>query len=128
MSNHRVPEPLSKHLRALEESLLQPDVRKSSQLATPLADQFIEFGTSGRTFTKQGQVDVLQAESPSIQTTDNFKLTMLAPTVTLLTHFIRHEDSPPGYSLRSSVWHQRSEGWQMAFHQSTRTSAQQLAA
>jgi hypothetical protein len=51
---------------------------------------------------------------------------MLAPGVALLTYVIRHEASPPSYTLRSSVWQHRGERWQMVFHQSTRTSAEQL--
>lgn len=45
------PEPVAKHLRALEEALLQPDVRKSEELVALLADEFIEFGSSGRVYT-----------------------------------------------------------------------------
>lgn len=120
------PESLSHHLRALEESLLQPDMRKSKQLVALLADDFIEFGTSGRIYTKADVVAALQAESPSIQTMGNFKVSLLAPTVALLTYSIRHEASPPGHTLRSSLWQLQGERWQMVFHQSTRTSAEQL--
>ena len=39
------------HLRTLEERLLQPDVRRSAQaVASLLADEFVEFGSSGRVF------------------------------------------------------------------------------
>ena len=117
---------LASHLRDLEESLLQPDVRKSKHLVALLADQFIEFGTSGRTYTKEDLVAVLQAESPSVQTTGNLKVVLLAPTVALLTYFIRFEAEPPVYTLRSSIWCSRGEGWQMVFHQSTRTTEEQI--
>ena len=40
---------LSAHLRELEESLLLPDVRKSKRLVELIADDFVEFGSSGRT-------------------------------------------------------------------------------
>jgi hypothetical protein len=120
------PESLLRHLRELEESLLQPDVRKSTQLVALLADDFLEFGTSGRIYTKEDLVALLQAESPSIQTTSNFRVALLAPSVALLTYVIRHEGSPPGYTLRSSIWQLRGEQWQMVFHQSTRTLAEEL--
>ena len=126
MSPKTEPDVLASHLRKLEESLLQPDVRKSKQLVALLADEFIEFGTSGRIYTKEDLVAVLQAESPSTQTTGNVKVALLAPTVALLTYFIRHEATPPGYTLRSSVWKMRGEEWQMVFHQSTRTTEEQL--
>jgi hypothetical protein len=101
-------------------------VRKSKQLLALVADDFLEFGTSGRVYTKADLVAVLQAESPSTQTTSNFRVALLAPSVALLTYVIRHETSPPGYTLRSSIWQLRSEQWQMIFHQSTRTLAEQL--
>ena len=126
MSTNTDPDDLEGHLRSLEESLLQPDIRKSNQLVALLADEFIEFGTSGRIYTKEDLVAVLQAESASVQTANNVKVALLAPTVALLTYFIRHEASPPGHTLRSSVWCKRQGGWQMIFHQSTRTTEEQL--
>jgi len=110
---------LSRHLRALEESLLQPDVRKSKELVALLADEFIEFASSGRVYTKDDLVAALQAESPSVQTTSNFKVALLAPDVALLTYVIRREATPPAYTLRSSVWQLRGDQWQMVFHQAT---------
>jgi hypothetical protein len=126
MSKNTEADALASHLRALETSLLQPDVRKSKQLVALLAEEFIEFGTSGRVYTKEDLVAVLQAESPSTQTTGNIKVELLAPTVALLTYFIRHEATPAAYTLRSSVWQKRVEEWQMVFHQSTRTTEEQL--
>jgi hypothetical protein len=45
-------EAFTQHLRELEESLLEPDVRKSEVLADLLADDFIEFGSSRRIYNK----------------------------------------------------------------------------
>lgn len=84
-------EALSQRLRALEESLLQPDVRKSQQLVALLADEFIEFGTSGRVYIKADLVAVLRDEAPSTQTTSDFKVALLSPQVALLTYRIRLE-------------------------------------
>ena len=50
-------------LRQLEERLLQPDVRKSvKDVMDLLADEFIEFGSSGRVFDKQQIINSLQNE------------------------------------------------------------------
>jgi hypothetical protein len=126
VSTNHSSESLSQHLRELEESLLRPDVRKSKELVALLADDFIEFGTSGRVYTKQDLVALLQAETPSTQTTSNFKVQLLAPSVALLTYVIRHEASPPSYTLRCSIWQYLGARWLMVFHQSTRTSAEQV--
>ena len=125
MSTSAAAESLSRHLRELEESLLQPDVRKSKELVALLSDDFVEFGSSGRIYTKQDLVAVLQAETPSVQTTSNFKVALLGPQVALLTYVIRREAASPGYSLRSSVWQLRAEQWQMVCHQATPTAAAQ---
>ena len=117
---------LADQLRGLETSLLQPDVRKSKELVALLAEEFIEFGGSGRVYTKEDLVAVLQAESPSTQETGNVKVELLAPTVALLTYFIRLEATPPAYTLRSSVWRKQGAEWQMVFHQATRTTEEQL--
>ena len=112
---------LARHLRELEESLLQPDIRKSPQLVELLADDFIEYGSSGRVYTRSDLVSVLQAESPSLQTTSNFSATELGPDAALLTYRIRLHGEPPIHTLRSSVWRREDGKWQMVFHQGTVT-------
>jgi hypothetical protein len=50
-------------LRDLEERLLLPSVRASpDEVATLLADEFIEFGSTGRTYDKQQIILLLQEE------------------------------------------------------------------
>jgi hypothetical protein len=58
------PDPsLKNHLRQLEERLLQPNVRKSAEeVSELLANQFIEFGSSGRIFDKRHIIAGLQME------------------------------------------------------------------
>ena len=47
-------------LRRLEERLLQPEVRQSAEaVADLLADDFIEFGSSGQVFNKQQIIEGL---------------------------------------------------------------------
>ena len=119
-------EKLSQHLRELEESLLLPDVRKSERLVELLDDSFIEFGSSGRIYTKADLVAALQAELPSIQTTSDFKVSILASDIAFVTYRIHHQSAtPPVYTLRSSIWRFKEGQWQMVFHQATRTPNQQ---
>lgn len=115
-------DPLLRHLRGLEEALLRPGVRKSSQPVTLLAEQFVEFGSSGRIYTKGDLVALLQDEMPAVQTASNFRAYQLSPQAVLLTYLIRRDAEPPVYTLRSSVWQLRGEAWQMVFHQGTPTS------
>lgn len=115
-------ETLALHLRELEESLLMPDIRKSNRLFELLADEFVEFGSSGRVYTKADLVAVLQAEQPMTQTTSDFWATLLAPDVALLTYRIRLHKTPPVDTLRSSLWRQMQGQWKMVFHQATITA------
>jgi hypothetical protein len=110
---------LAAELQGLEEELLVPAVRKSTRLAELLADDFMEFGSSGRVYTKCDLVAVLQAESPVSQTTSDFKVTSLAPDVALLTYRIHRHSQPAVRTLRASVWRRAMGRWQMVFHQAT---------
>jgi hypothetical protein len=113
---------LEQHLRKLEEQLLQSEVRKSADIEVLLANEFVEFGSSGRIFDKQQTIARLRAESAVHRALVDFKALQLAPGVVLATYrAIRH--GVPGeqstYSLRSSVWKLIDGRWQMVFHQGT---------
>lgn len=110
---------LAAELKALEELLLVPGVRKSNRLTELISDEFVEFGSSGRVYTKDDLVSALQAESPVAQTTSDFKTTCLAADVALLTYRIRRHSRPVVHTLRSSVWRRANGKWQMVFHQAT---------
>jgi hypothetical protein len=112
---------LEAELKGLEESLLDPDIRKSTQLVELLADEFVEFGSSGRVYAKDDLVALLQAESPVVQTTSDFHLTTLAPDVALLTYKVRRHSEPVVDTLRSSLWRRSDGKWKMVFHQATVT-------
>jgi len=111
----------SQHLCELEESLLRPDVRKSKRLVQLIAEDFVEFGSSGRTYTKADLVEALKAESPVTQSTSDFRVSILGRDVALLTYRIHRHSTPPLHTLRSSIWRMRDGQWQMIFHQATPT-------
>ena len=118
---------IESHLRALEEELLQPDVRKdAARLDALLAEGFIEFGSSGRVFDKQAIIDALRSQSPIRLSLTDFKAQLLAPGVVLTTYrATRYGESAeqPILSLRSSVWRLIDGRWQMVFHQGTPVKA-----
>lgn len=114
---------LARHLVALETSLLDADVRKSARVVELLADDFLEFGSSGATYTRDDLVALLSAEAPSKLRADGFRLTRLGPDAALLAYRIRRDGDPPVDTLRSSVWRREAGGWRMVFHQGTRIPA-----
>jgi hypothetical protein len=111
------------HLRALEEELLQPAVRKTaSRLDALLSDDFMEFGSSGRVFDKQAIIDILKSESPTRRSLTGFRTLSLGPGVVLTTYRATSYDASgeqPIHSLRSSVWRLLDARWQIVFHQGT---------
>ena len=112
------------HLRHLEETLLDPAVRKNSELVSSLlADDFLEFGSSGGTFDKAAILEDLRNEPPH-QTArlSDFAIRTLAPEVILATYrTTRHNSSGQitHQANRSSIWINRTGTWQITFHQGT---------
>ena len=109
------------HLQTLEEELLQPAVRKTaSRLDALLADEFMEFGSSGQMFDKHAIIEMLRSESPTRRSLTNFRAMILGPEIVLTTYrATTYSASGEQRSLRSSVWRLHDGRWQMVFHQGT---------
>jgi len=113
------------HLRRLEESLLNPAVRRDPErLRSMLTEDFLEFGSSGRVWTRKSIIELLATEKnfspPAIE---DFHCTMLADKVALVTYRTLRDDGKSGESLeslRSSIWTRQDGEWRMRFHQGTR--------
>ena len=110
-------------LRKLEEDLLQPEIRKDREaVAALLADDFCEFGSSGKVFSKPEIIQALQTEESSQISIADFRVQSLTSGIALVT-YRAVEQGEAGReirtSLRSSVWVMRDEEWQMLFHQGT---------
>lgn len=114
---------LAAHLLDLETQLHQQDVRADAEtLRRLIAEDFFEFGVSGTVWTRDAVVEALRGESFSPRQVSEFRLTMLADDVALVTyrgHRIATADRAAADSLRSSIWKQGEAGWQMVFHQGT---------
>lgn len=112
-------------LRALEELLLDPVVRRSREkLETLLGDDFVEYGASGAIYNKEQVVSALEREhhEPAVQRmARDFRISELADGVAQVTYnAVRiDEASIETRSLRSSIWKFKDGRWQMIFHQGT---------
>lgn len=114
-------------LRQLEESMLAVTVRHNSdRMSELLADDFIEFGSSGRLWTRQAIIDSLAEEkdfsAPSIE---DFQCKLLSEHIALVTYrAVRKCANAAEWleSLRSSIWTRNNGHWQIRFHQGTRTA------
>jgi len=117
-------ESIGRLLESYERSLLEPSVRKSELVPQLLAESFVEFGSSGRVFTKAQIVAALHAEPPLRVSASGFEVRLLAPHVALATYRTCKHTQPEVHALRSSIWEKREGKWQMVFHQGTLTQAQ----
>lgn len=114
-------------LQALERELHAPKVRGDIQrLAELLHSDFLEFGRSGRTYTRPEIFDLLLAETTSAEVqAQDFKLVQLSEFVCLLTYRSAHvgkSGALEDHANRASVWRYQDQRWQMVFHQGTPTS------
>ncbi len=113
---------IATELRALEQQLLQPGFRcNRTAVAALLADDFREFGSSGRVWNKQQILNRLETEPPFQAEMNDFQATELVSEVVLVTYIvaIQLSDSGTRTSLRSSIWIKHDDRWQITFHQGT---------
>ncbi len=117
---------LISELLSLEESLLKPNIRKSSEaIVDLLADDFMEIGSSGKVYRKKDIMCTLRSEAASNITLLDFKVKLLSPEVALVIYKAVKTGSNVAekqYSLRSSIWKLMDGSWKIAFHQGTITS------
>ncbi|MBM7662250.1 hypothetical protein JOC85_003057 [Bacillus mesophilus] len=96
---------------------------KYSEFNELLADDFLEFGTSGNIYNKQVELDSVKNGSKVNLvkfTVTDFNIRELSPDVILATYkTLRHTDNIS--SLRSSIWKLKEDNWKMVFHQATPT-------
>ncbi len=112
--------PIFDELLQGETALLQPEVRRSREaLEELLAQDFREFGSSGRAYTRKEEIEGLLAETSREIRIVDFAVVELAPGVAMATYCSVHEASS---ALRSSLWVQRDGRWQMLFHQGTKVA------
>jgi hypothetical protein len=113
---------LATHLFHLEQQLLNPSTRRdATALTSLLTEDFREFGSSGRTYTRQQIIDALAAESSRTITLSDPLCQQLAEDIALLTYRSTRSIAlePATRALRSSLWIYRNSRWQMLFHQGT---------
>ncbi len=109
----------------LETSLHKKEVRNSrEQVNLLLADDFVEFGKSGRVYHKQDTLDGLEGEQIDLEIqVSDFNARELAVDVVLVTYTASMLDTDNITKIctnRSSVWINRNGRWQMVFHQGTK--------
>jgi len=118
-------ENLNKTFYELETSLLDPKVRASREkLEELLAQDFIEFGSSGRIYKKADTLKNLPESKDKIEyTISNFEARELSECL-VQTTFVSERvinGTDKTRALRSSLWKKIGSRWQIIFHQGTLT-------
>jgi len=119
------PSDLRDEILELEQSCLLPEVRADpARLAALIADDFLEFGSSGRTWNRATVLSEVPTQSGLEFELSDFEAVQLSEDLvhtrfrTALT-----EAGSTRHALRSSLWVRRSGRWQMLFHQGTSCAA-----
>lgn len=117
----------SSGMTRLEQTLLALELRlmhyRKADFEKILAEDFTDFGTSGTVYSKAsmlaGLVNDAGVPEPPVHVT-NFRVRELAPGIAHGT-YVTEGRSDGAKSLRSSLWRHGESGWQVYFHQGTRT-------
>lgn len=118
--------PLLDLFRDLEQKLHRPEIRRSPDAVRALlADEFIEFGSSGTVYDKASIIEALSEEPVAaaalIPEVHHFAVQSIASDAVLVTYqSSRYLDgAAKRVTLRSSIWKLIDGRWQMLFHQGT---------
>jgi len=107
-------------LQRLEESLWREETRfDRGFLDRVLAPGFIEFGSSGRSHTRDQILDSPGGPIDATLPLPDFEVRWLTPSVALVTYTSEVGTGPVQRSHRSSLWRRGDEGWRIEFHQGT---------
>jgi hypothetical protein len=112
-------------LRQLEEALWREGTRfDHAFMEGVLASDFIEFGRSGRVYTREQCLAVPPRPFAARLPLRGFRVRSLAAGVALVTYVseARFEELELEVANRSSVWTRDERGWQLRFHQGTPTT------
>ncbi|MCB1701768.1 MAG: DUF4440 domain-containing protein [Pseudomonadales bacterium] len=104
-------------LKKLELELVSPDTRRNPRrLSELLSDEFEEYGSSGRVFTKSDVLSGLPETGAPEYELFGFSFLELSPECML----VKYRSTVSGrQALRSSIWIFGSGQWQLLHHQST---------
>lgn len=118
---------LQKTIYDLETTLLKPEIRSSAKdLDLLLADDFMEFGSSGEIYDKKAILERLPKDtevSPVQFVVSDFQVKELSENIVLATFKTDKisSDNSRATALRASIWRNTNGNWQMIYHQGTPT-------
>jgi hypothetical protein len=113
------------HLQLCEQALLDPAVRRDrARVAALLTEDFREFGSSGRAWSRQEILELLATENYIPPAMEDFACRLIDEGAALVTYRTIKTDAQSGTIsevLRSTMWVREAAVWRACFHQGTRT-------
>ena len=107
-------------LTRLEESLWLRATRfDESYMRTVLAEDFFEFGRSGKTYNIEECLSAPDEEINAVLPLRSLAFHEVAQGVIQLTYISEVTYGSTEYANRSSIWVQLADGWKLKFHQGT---------
>ncbi len=98
----------------LEKALLSNEVRRNVEaLSELIADDFIEFGKSGKVWNKGDVLASLPLENEIQYEIANFRVTFETSSIVCVEYQLSEDGE---ISLRRSIWKFIDERWQMVLH------------
>jgi hypothetical protein len=118
---------ITAHLRACEEALIDPAVRRDrARVSAMLAEDFVEIGSSGRVWSRDQILHLMSTEKLDPPVIEDFLCRAIATDVVLVCYTTVPTDAATGQCsivLRSSLWTNVSGVWLLRFHQGTRSAS-----
>ncbi len=115
---------MRQQIYSLEKRLLEPEVRKNpDELAKLIADDFVEYGSTGCVYNKQDILKVLPQAPARRMGIENFDARHLSPEVVISSYSVVPRDKRSGgdeRSTRNSIWKMTDGRWQIVFHKGKR--------
>jgi hypothetical protein len=122
-ADDKAADAIAAHLLRCEQTLLDPAVRRDrARVSAILAEDFVEFGASGRIWTREQILDLLATETYTPPAIEDFRCRLIAGGVALVCYRTVRIDASTGRritNLRSSLWTKESGEWLIRFHQGT---------
>ena len=115
-------EAVLKDLAAREPIFHRPEFGTTrANFETMMAPDFWEVGASGRRYSREEVLDVLETRHakpcPDVWETSEFRCQRLAEDLYLLTYTLLQDGSR--LTRRATLWRRTAAGWQIVFHQGT---------
>ena len=87
------------------------------ELERLIADDFVEFGVSGKRWTKSSLIDAIQAWPPIDREVHRFSAKDLAEAIVLVTYTStrKGDANDRAISRRSSIWRRKGTSWKSSF-------------